>query len=154
MTNGPRLPPVALLACAAALQKLLSPNTKPIRPTRTAVASLTAAASVGLVGSSIAEFRRSRTTVNPVRPDDATALVTAGPHRLTRNPMYVGMVGALAAHAVARGNWAALLPAVGFAVAIDRGQIPAEEAALRKQFGPAYDQYADAVPRWLGISKR
>lgn len=81
-------------------------------------------------------------------PDVATALVTEGPHRFTRNPMYVGMAGLLAAHAVARGRLIAVVPVVGFVAAIDRLQIP----ALRVRFPDDYDPYVRAVSRWLGAS--
>jgi protein-S-isoprenylcysteine O-methyltransferase Ste14 len=37
-------------------------------------------------------FRAARTTVNPLRPEKASALVSGGVYRITRNPMYVGML--------------------------------------------------------------
>ena len=39
----------------------------------------------------LAAFRASRTTINPLKPNHASALVTGGVYRVTRNPMYVGM---------------------------------------------------------------
>lgn len=107
--------------------------------------------SVALLGASVLDFRRNRTTVNPLTPEEVSALVTTGPNQLSRNPMYVGMAGLLAAHALFRGRWAALLPVAAFVAAIDRAQIPGEEAALRERFPDSYDAYAARVPRWLGI---
>ena len=45
-------------------------------------------------------FLRSKTTVNPLRPDKTSALVTSGVYRVTRNPMYLGLVLVLLAWAV------------------------------------------------------
>lgn len=67
--------------------------------------------------------------------------------------MYVGMAGVLGAHALSRGSWAAVLPVLGFAGVMDRIQIPAEEAALRIQFGADYAEYEAMVPRWLGVPR-
>ena len=92
-------------------------------------------------------FRRHRTPVNPARP--AKALVTGGPYRFTRNPMYIGMACAYAGAAVAAGAlWSlALLPAVLFV--IDRTIIPREERHLAEKFGEDYDRYSRSVRRWL-----
>jgi len=98
-------------------------------------------------------FRRARTSFNPVRPSDASALVTSGVFRLTRNPMYVGMAGLLVANAVRRGSWLALLPVGGFVVAVDRLQVQNEERALSSNFGKDYEDYRASVPRWLGLPK-
>lgn len=102
-----------------------------------------------MLGTSVVGFRRADTTVNPVDVKDASSLVQAGPYRLSRNPMYVGMAGLLFAHAVGRRSWIALVPLVGYVVVMDRTQIPAEENALREKFGADYDDYAFRVPRWL-----
>lgn len=115
-----RVPPLALAGSAAVAQHLLARASTPRTKLRLAAAGGLAAASAALLGSSVMEFRRNRTSVNPMSPDVATALVTAGPHRLTRNPMYVGMAGLLAAHTVARGRLIAVVPVVGFVVATDR----------------------------------
>ena len=106
---------------------------------------------MGLAGASSAQFRRSGTTVQPFRPDRASTLVTTGANAVTRNPMYVGMAGLLVAHAVRRGSWPALLPAVGFVALIDRWQVEFEEEALRGKFGADYDAYCAAVPRWIDV---
>ncbi len=94
-------------------------------------------------------FRRSGTTLEPLHPDQASVLVTSGPYTVSRNPMYVGLAGLLAAHAAWRGSWAALLPLAGFVAVIDRSQIHAEEAALLEKFGPEYSAYRATSPRWI-----
>ena len=95
------------------------------------------------------EFSRSRTTVDPTRPESASALVSSGIYRLTRNPMYLGMLLVLVAAAVRAGDWLSLIPAVGFVIWMNRFQIGPEERALTRAFGPAYTQYCERVRRWL-----
>lgn len=131
------------------MQHALARSHRPTIASR-AVASAIAAASVGFAGAASVRFARERTTVDPHAPSRASTLVTDGPNSLTRNPMYLGMAGLLAAHAVWRRSPAALLPVVAFVAVIDRVQVPAEEDALRENFGQAYEAYCAQVPRWLG----
>ena len=63
--------------------------------------------------------------------------------------MYVGMAGLLAAHALWRRSWTALIPVAVFVALIDRLQIQAEESALAVTFGAEYEAYRAASPRWL-----
>lgn len=58
------------------------------------------------------------------------------------------------AHALAHRSGKALIPAAAFAFAMDRGQIPAEEAALARKFGGPYRRYQREVPRWVGRRHR
>ena len=93
-------------------------------------------------------FRRSRTTVNPLAPHKTSTLVTGGVYRVTRNPMYVGMVFLLAAWAVCLASpWTLLGPAL-FIAYITRFQIAPEERVLRERF-PEFAAYAARVRRWL-----
>lgn len=116
---------------------------------RRVVATTLAVASGSLLTASVAAFRRHRTTVDPVAVTTASTLVSSGAYRISRNPMYLGDVGLLAAYAVLRGTWQAWVPVGLFAGAIDRLQIPAEENALRERFGDAYEGYCAQVPRWV-----
>lgn len=145
-----RVPPLALLAMAAGAQRALSRRDRRPAAWRTLAAGAVGLASGGLLAGSVGAFRLRGTTVNPVDPGRVSALVTSGPNAVSRNPMYVGMAGVLAAHALWRGSWPALLPAAAFGVAVDRLQIRAEERALLARFGAEYETYRDRVPRWLG----
>ena len=102
---------------------------------------------LALDGSAMLLFRRARTSVVPMRP--TTALVTSGPYRFTRNPMYVGMAVLYLALALSLGViWAlALLPAVLYLV--DRLVIVREEHYLETKFGENYREYKQRVRRWL-----
>lgn len=153
MVGKVKVPPLALVATAAGAQRLLAEPAGRPGVLRAVAAGVLGVASVGFLASSVREFRRNSTTVNPLSPEQASSLVISGPHRMSRNPMYVGMAGLLSAHALSRGSWMGVVPVVGFVVAIDRLQIPEEEAALTAQFERAYADYAAAVPRWLGIPR-
>jgi protein-S-isoprenylcysteine O-methyltransferase Ste14 len=94
-----------------------------------------------------ATFLRARTPVLPVRP--ARQMVTGGPYRLTRNPMYLGMTGAYLGLAVLLNQaWpVVVLPAV--LGVLDRFVVRREEAHLHARFGEEYDAYRRRVRRWL-----
>ena len=100
-----------------------------------------------LNGLGMREFSRAGTTVRPDRP--ASALVTTGPFRFSRNPFYL----ALAVLQTGIGIWtnnlwvlALVVPAVAI---ISRAVIPREERHLAETFGSAYRDYQTSVRRWL-----
>lgn len=94
-------------------------------------------------------FRAKRTTVNPLRPDKASALVDGGVYRMTRNPMYVGMLCLLLGWAVFLVAPLALIGPVLFVLYITRFQIIPEERILRERFGEPYEGYLRQVRRWI-----
>jgi protein-S-isoprenylcysteine O-methyltransferase Ste14 len=94
-------------------------------------------------------FRAKRTTVNPLRPEKASALVDGGVYRITRNPMYVGMLCLLLAWAVFLASPLALIGPVLFVLYITRFQILPEERILRERFGTPYEDYLQRVRRWI-----
>ncbi len=113
-----------------------------------------AVAVMGVVGlvldlSGLWVFRRARTTFNPMSPAKATALVTGGVYRYTRNPMYVGQALLLSAWALHLALWWPWLGPVCFVLWIDRFQIAPEERVMRAKFGAEYEAYAARVRRWL-----
>ena len=113
------------------------------------VVAIFVAAGVAFALLGVLAFRASGTTVNPLTPERASALVTGGVYRVTRNPMYVGLAFVLLAWAVALS---AVLPFVGivaFTLYITRFQIRPEERVLEELFGQEYATYATRVRRWL-----
>ena len=94
-------------------------------------------------------FRRAGTTVNPLKPERASQLVVSGVYRITRNPMYLGLLLGLVALAVYFAAPLALAGPVVFAAYIHRFQIKPEERALEAKFGSAYVDYKQRVRRWL-----
>ena len=94
-------------------------------------------------------FRRVRTTVNPLRPAMASALVTHGVYRYTRNPMYLGQATVLAGVMLYLQSPVALLAVPLFVLYITRLQIMPEERALSARFPEAYAAFRQRVRRWL-----
>lgn len=97
----------------------------------------------------VLSFRRSHTTVNPVRIEKANHLVTTGIYRISRNPMYLAMVLLLAALAFFLGSLWSLLGPVALMLFLTRFQILAEEHVLAEIFGQPYHEYCARVRRWL-----
>jgi protein-S-isoprenylcysteine O-methyltransferase Ste14 len=100
---------------------------------------------VGFLGSR--EMRRAETTLDPRKP--ATTIVTGGPFRYTRNPLYLSMTliyGGISALADA------LLPVLLLPIVLRlmrRGVIEREERYLERKFGDEYIEYKVRTPRWI-----
>jgi protein-S-isoprenylcysteine O-methyltransferase Ste14 len=104
----------------------------------------------GLFGApAFLAFGRARTTIDPVHVDRASAMVTTGIYRITRNPMYVGLTCLLLSWAAwLAAPWGVLGPLV-FVLFITRFQILPEERAMAAKFGAPYGDYKRRVRRWL-----
>jgi protein-S-isoprenylcysteine O-methyltransferase Ste14 len=92
-------------------------------------------------------FRRAGTPVRPFQR--STALVISGTYRITRNPMYLGMVLVLLGVAVLLGTASAFLPIPFFVWQIRRKFVLLEEQFLEGLFGQPYLDYKARVRRWL-----
>jgi protein-S-isoprenylcysteine O-methyltransferase Ste14 len=112
-----------------------------------AILLIVAGAACAILGN--LAFRRAKTTVNPMKPDTASALVVVGIYRHTRNPMYLGLAFVLLGWACHLAAPLALLGPVAFVLYITRFQILPEERALQAKFGQAYLDYQQQVRRWL-----
>lgn len=94
-------------------------------------------------------FRLAKTTVNPLKPDTASSLVTSGIYQFSRNPMYVGFVAFLFAWTSFLGSvWGIVFIALYIAY-IQRFQITPEERALAKIFNGEFEAYKRKVRPWL-----
>ncbi len=93
-------------------------------------------------------FRRAGTEIKPTSPTNH-ALVMEGPYRLTRNPMYLGLVTLSLGIALWVGAWPMLLAPIAVFATTNWIHIPYEEAKMRRQFGAAYDGYVGRVRRWM-----
>jgi protein-S-isoprenylcysteine O-methyltransferase Ste14 len=105
------------------------------------------AAGVGLVIWGNLQFRRADTPVHPF--EQPTALVTSGPFRATRNPMYLGMTLVLLGAAILFGKLIPLVMPFVFASVISKRFIRHEETRMETLFGDAYVDYMRRVRRWL-----
>ncbi|MCX7341973.1 MAG: isoprenylcysteine carboxylmethyltransferase family protein [Hyphomicrobiales bacterium] len=104
-------------------------------------------AGFGLMLWAFATFRRARTTVLPHQRSDA--LITIGPFRRSRNPIYLAEAVILAGLALYNAApWHALV-IPPFMMAVTRLGIMREEAHLLARFGEAWRAYAARVRRWL-----
>lgn len=144
-------PPVIGLLAAAAMWGLSLVGPRFMLESNLGYALVALFLVIGLVFDvlGILAFRASQTTINPLKPERSSSLVSAGIYRITRNPMYVGMVFFLLAWAV---HLSALLPLAGivlFVVYITRFQIRPEERALQRIFGDQFSAYCTRVRRWL-----
>ncbi len=93
-------------------------------------------------------FRREDTEINPISPVNRK-LVTRGPYRLSRNPMYLGLVTLSLGIALWVGAWPMLIVPLAIFATVNWVHIPFEEAKMRRQFGAAYDDYVAQVRRWV-----
>jgi len=106
-----------------------------------------AAGVVGLAG--IYEFRRAKTTVNPIKVANASSVVDSGIFGYSRNPMYLGLFLLLFGFAYWQQNLAAIAFSFGFVLYMNRFQILPEERALETLFGAEYLDYKQRVRRWI-----
>lgn len=144
-------PPVvgALVAAGMWGVAALGPQFSMPDAARYAVVALLAAAGIAFDLMGLVAFRASRTSINPLRPERASVLVTGGVYRITRNPMYVGMALLLLAWAVHLSSWLALAGPVCYVLYITQFQIRPEERVLQARFGQDYLNYTARVRRWL-----
>lgn len=147
-----RVPPLALVvafAVAIALVTVYLPLVRiPLPGHKYASAALIfAGLLVALVG--VIQFRRARTTVNPMSPSKASAVVSSGIYRWSRNPMYLGMALALLGLAAWGSTLAGYLLVPGFCWYLTRFQIIPEEEALLAIFRQEFAQYMASVRRWV-----
>jgi protein-S-isoprenylcysteine O-methyltransferase Ste14 len=100
-----------------------------------------------IAGWGLILFHRARTTTTPGKASDA--LVTRGPYRFTRNPMYVGLIVAYVGEMGLLVQIAPIIPLLLVIAYVNWIVIPVEENQLRGLFGGDYVQFCNRVPRWL-----
>ena len=144
-------PPLVALVMAIAMWCLsrLPPLLEALPAARLIAVVCFAIAGVSFDLSGMVAFRRVKTTVNPMKPELSSSLVTAGIYKTSRNPMYVGMLFLLTAWAAFLWSPWSLFGILGFAGYISRFQIVPEERVLSRLFGAEFADYTERVPRWL-----
>jgi len=104
----------------------------------------------GLSGAqAVLVFFQNKTTIDPRVPETATALVTAGVYRISRNPMYLGLLLLLLSVAIYLGTLTAAIVVPAFVWFMTEFQIKPEEEKLSEIFGEAYRDYLTRVRRWI-----
>jgi len=81
--------------------------------------------------------------------EEATALVTGGIFRFTRNPMYLGMFLMVFGSAFLLGSFGALIPLLIFVLIIRYNFVAGEERFMEVAFGQQYLDYKSKVRRWI-----
>ncbi len=105
------------------------------------------AAGVGLVATAFSRFSAAGTNVPTPLP--ATTVVTDGPYRLTRNPIYVAMAFGFVGIAVAVDSPWLLGLVVPLMAVLHVGVVKREERYLENKFGDVYRRYRASVRRWI-----
>lgn len=147
-----RIPPLALTVAVVVGMLVTSrwlPGLQVAGPGSTAAVTVVAVAGALLAILGVHEFRRARTTVNPLTPDNASRVVSSGVFRFSRNPMYLGMSLLLLALALYQSQALSFVWVAGYVAYLDRFQIRPEERALEAHFGDEYRAYVAAVRRWI-----
>ena len=114
---------------------------------RYAAAAAVIALSLALVFSAFRQFRRHNTSFKPHEP--STALITEGPYRYSRNPMYLALSLLYAGIGIAAdGPWTLAL-LVPLLIVLYYGVIIREERYLERKFSDDYRRYKSTTRRWL-----
>jgi len=147
-----KIPPPVIAAIVAAAMWGASrgdPSFAVSLAVRAAVISALALVGTGIGVWGAILLSRARTTHNPMKPEKASALVTSGIYRFTRNPMYVSLLMFLVGWAIYLASGWAFAGPLAFVLYMGRFQIGPEERVLTTLFGSAYADYTARVRRWL-----
>lgn len=145
-----KIPPVLLLIITAILMKpmaMLSPTFVFSAPLWVVLIVLSLGLLIIFLG--VWEFKKAKTTVNPINPNQSSQIVSSGIYQFTRNPMYLGMSILLLALAMFLGGILAFFGIVFFVAYIHYLQILPEETILTEKFGKPYQEYCQKVRRWI-----
>ena len=150
-----RFPPPLIFATGFLLGWILEVRVRslPMAGAPSTRAVLEVVGALGVVGGLVVAFwglwtfHRAHTAILPHRP--ASRLVTSGPYRFSRNPMYVGLTAAYIGLAMlANTLWPPVfLPLV--ITALYLLVVRREERYLGSAFGAEYAEYRRRIRRWL-----
>jgi protein-S-isoprenylcysteine O-methyltransferase Ste14 len=147
-----RIPPPVLLLITGTIMWFVAHSTFAHTmsvPYASVIAVVLAGIGVTIDVLALLEFRSVQTTVNPLKPENATSLVRNGIFNRSRNPMYLGLLFILTGWAVWLGSPGNIAVLILFVPLITALQIKPEEAALTTLFGQEYVDYCQQVRRWV-----
>ena len=147
-----KIPPPLVTAVAGALMWLLAwmfPALALAIPLQQPLALLLLGLGLVLPLVSVWLFIQAKTTIDPTRPGRSAQLVVSGFNRISRNPMYLGMLLVLLGWALWLSSLLALLTAPLFVLYMNRFQIEPEERFLTERFAEQYLVYKASVRRWI-----
>ena len=147
---GVRVPPpliyIVLFGLGTAMHQIVPISIPPVMPMYVAALIFLGGGVLLAIWSNVL-FRRAHTSLVPIKP--TTALVMRGPYRLTRNPMYLGLLCVYIGVALWFGVVWALIFVPLVVLAVQWLAIAKEEQYLEQKFGDAYRQYRAHVRRSL-----
>ena len=154
MAAGPRIlvpPPLVFIVAYAAgvgIHRIFPVATRTgADPVVAALALLVFLAGVAVTFAGLLTLLRARTGIMPLRP--VRTLVTTGPYRFTRNPIYLGLtIAYLGVAAMQDQVWPLVTLPLGLWI-LRRTVIDVEEAHLAGRFGEEYEKYRRRVRRWV-----
>lgn len=147
-----KIPPVVVAIAAAISMKLLErwfPGVGFVSQHHSTLALLIFLMGTILGVASVIEFLRKSTSLNPHKPQKATALVNKGVYKFSRNPMYLALLLLLVSWAVYLANFLAFLVLPVFVWYMNEFQIKPEEETMGEKFGAEYGVYRENVRRWI-----
>lgn len=92
-------------------------------------------------------FKKIGTTIDPTKAPDQ--LVTTGIYKLSRNPMYLGMLLILIGAQFALNSLTGLILPISFFLIMNKIVIPREEQMVASSFGAEYQEYRMRTRRWI-----
>jgi len=104
-------------------------------------------AGLGFAFSAVNRFAKKHTTLDP--HGSVSEIVTSGPYRFSRNPIYLGFLCTLVGLPLALGNYWGIILSPVFVVSMYQLVIKHEEAYLEEKFKDVYTSYKSRVRRWL-----
>ena len=97
----------------------------------------------------VLKFKKSKTTINPIKFKKVNKLVTSGIYKYSRNPMYLGLLMIVISSSIFYLNIYSILTPLFFYLWINRFQIKREEVFLKEKFGEDYLSYKKKTRRWI-----
>lgn len=91
-------------------------------------------------------FKKRETAVKPHEKPEC--LICEGPFRISRHPMYLGMVASLIGVDIILASLTPFITPVIFIIYMESIFIPLEEDILEREFGEEYREYRRNVRRW------
>ena len=146
-------PPIFLLVCLVAgwgmdqgWRGFILPATRWVGP-RLALSGALILLGFGLIGYCAWQFKKAQTCIEPWRT--TSSIITKGPYRYSRNPIYLGFVITGAGIALAFNTGWMLLSLLIFVLIANKLVIEREEKYLEGKFGEPYLNYRRKTRRWL-----
>ncbi len=102
-----------------------------------------------IIAFAVFKFAKTKTTVDPTKPSKTSSLVISGIYRITRNPMYIGMLFLIISFTFYKLSLVGAIVIPSFIFYINKYQIEPEEYEMRKKFGENFEDYCKKVDRWI-----